>query len=424
MPLVTPTTAQIAANLIVQLEAALSQTIPLLPKAFSRVLAKVLAGVYVTLYKYAGFSLLQQFVSTATMDETIVNGVSIRPLVEWGRLVGVGDPLGSTQAELVVTATVLTQNGSLPGGAQLLHAATGVVYQTIAAVTWGFEGDGVPLDDWLITRTVRASSDQGGGDGSGTVGNLELGQVLQFASPLPNVSRAATVTGMNVEGAEGEAEDIYRGRVLERFRRRPQGGAYADYQQWGSAVAGIRAVYPYTGAPGEMDVFVEAVASPEDIMAGSLIDDGPDGIPSGAQLAAVRDAIDFDPDEAPSPTGLANRRPANAAVNVLPIVRTAFDVELSGLEAVDAATVLAALDAIEEGLDEFLRARAPFIVGLSSLPRLDRVTQGAVAGVANEIAEANGASVASVILRRGGASIQQYTLAHGELAKLGALTPI
>jgi hypothetical protein len=111
----------------------------------------------------------------------------------------------------------------------------------------------------------------------------------------------------------------------------------------------------------------------------------------------------------------------NAAVNVLPVTRTAFDVEVSGFEADDDATVLAAMT---EGLDDFLRARAPFIVGLSSLPRLDRVTQGAVAGVINEIAEANGASVASVILRRSGVQIQQYSLAHGELAKLGTLTPV
>jgi len=401
MPLATPTTAQIAANIIVQLEAALSQTIPLLPKAFSRVLAKVLAGVYVTLYKYAGFSLLQQFVSTATMDETVINGTVIRPLVEWGRLAGVGDPLGATRAELELTVTVLTQTGSLPGGSQLLHAATGVVYQTVAAV---------PLDAPTVTVTVRASGDQAGGDGSGTVGNLEAGQVLQFSSPLPNVGKPATVTGTAVEGAEGEAEDVYRARVLRRFRRRPQGGAYADYQTWGTSVAGIRSAYPYTGAPGEVDIYIES-------------SDDDDGVPSGAQLDAVLDAINFDPDEAPSPTGLANRRPVNAAINVRPITRTAFDVEVSGLEVSgDAeATVLAAIAA---GVDEFLRARAPFIVGLSALPRLDRVTQGAVAGVVNEVAEANGASVASVTLRRAGSAIQQYSLAHGELAKLGTLTPI
>jgi uncharacterized phage protein gp47/JayE len=396
-----PTTAQIATNIIVQLEAALSQAIPLLPKAFSRVLAKVLAGVFVTLYKYVGFWALQQFVATASMQETLVNGERIRPLVEWGRLVGVGDPLGATQTELDLTVTVLTQMGSLPGGTQLLNAATGVVYQTIAAV---------PLDAATVTVTARASSDQTGGDGSGTIGNLEPGAVLQFASPPAAVARNATVAGTSVEGAEAELESVYRERVKLRFRRRPQGGAYADYQQWGTGVAGIRAVFPYTGAPGEVDVFVEAVEG--------------DGVPSEALLDAVLAAINFDPQEFPSPTGLANRRPANAAINVLPIVRTGFAVELAGLEtngSVDEDTVLAEM---QEGLDEFFRARQPFIVGLSALPRLDRVTQGAVAGVVNEIAEANGASVATVILRRAGVPIQQYALAHGELAKLDSLIQI
>jgi uncharacterized phage protein gp47/JayE len=399
MSLVTPTTQQIATNITAQLEAALSQAIPLLPKAFSRVLAKVLAGVYVTLWKYAGFSLLQQFVTTATLEETVVNGKLIRPLEEWGLLIGVGKQLASTQAELEIEVTVLTQTGSLPGGSQLLYAATGVVYQTVAAI---------PLDTATVTAVARATSDQRPGDGSGTIGNLEVGQVLQFASPLPNVATNAPVTGVSVVGADAELEEIYRARVLRRFQRRPQGGAYADYQSWGGAVAGIRNVFPYTGLPGEVDIYVEAVG-------------GDDGIPDGSQLAAVLDAINFDPDEAPSPTGLANRRPANAAVNVLPITRTAFDVDMAGFSASDDPTTVAA---IELGLDEFLRAREPFIVGLSTLPRLDRITQGAVAGVVNEVAEANGASVAAVTLRRGATVVLQYTLAHGELSKLGTLTQV
>lgn len=399
MALTTPTTAQVSANIIAQLEAALSQTIPLLPKAFSRVLAKVLAGVFIVLYKYAGFSLLQQFVRFASFEETEVNGTIIRPLVEWGRLVGVGDPLAAEQAELDLTVTVLSQVGSLAGGSQLLYAPSGVVYQTIAAVT---------LDAATVTATVRATSDQAGGDGSGEIGNLEVGQVLQFASPIPNVATNATVAAVSVVGAEGETEEVYRARVFRRFQRRPQGGAYSDYQAWGSEVEGVRQVFPYTGDPGEVDVYVEAVA-------------GADGIPDLALLEAVADAIEFDPNEAPSPTGLANRRPANAGVNVLPITRATFDVDISGFVADDEATVLAA---IELGVDEFLRAREPFIVGLSTLPRLDRITQGAVAGVINEIAEANGATVASVTLYRSAVVIVEYTLAQGELAKLGTITPV
>lgn len=398
--MITPTTQQVSTNIIAQLEAAISQTIPLLPKAFSRVLAKVLAGVFIVLYKYAGFSLLQQFVRFASFEETEVNGVLIRPLVEWGRLIGVGDPNAATQAELTVEVTVLSQVGSLAGGSQLLYAPSGVVYQTVAAV---------PLDAATISVTARASSDQAGGDGSGEIGNLEAEQVLQFASPIPNVATNATVTGSTVTGAEAETEEAYRARVLRRFQRRPQGGAYADYQAWGEDVEGIAAVFPYTGNnPGEVDVYVEAVA-------------GPDGIPTTPQLEAVAEAIQFDPNEPPAPTGKANRRPANAAVNVLAITRTGFDVDITGFTATDESAVL---DAIELGLDEFLRSRAPFIVGLSTLPRLDRVTQGAVAGVIQDIAEANAASVSGVTLLRAGVEIIEYTLARGELAKLGTLTPV
>jgi len=399
MALVTPTTQQIANNIIGQLETAISQTIPLLPKAFSRVLSKVLAAIYIVLYKYAGFSLLQQFISTASFESTEVNGETIRPLVEWGRLVGAGDPLPATQAELVLNVTVLALVGSLPGGSQLLYAPTGVVYQTTAAVL---------LDAPIISITARATSDQNEGDGSGEIGNLEPGQVLQFASPLPNVGTNATVTGSAVVGAEAEAEDVYRARVLRRCQRRPQGGAYADYQAWGTEVPGIRNVFPYTGDPGEVDVYVEAEA-------------GPDGIPDPAQLAEVFAFIEFDPSEAPSPTGLANRRPANAAMNVLPIVRTPFDVDITGFTAIDPGAVLASM---ELGVDEFLRAREPFIVGLSSLPRLDRVTQGAIGGVINEIAESNGATVASVTLLRAGIVITEYTLSRGELAKLGNINSV
>lgn len=400
MALVTPTTQAIANNIIGQLETAISQTIPLLPKSFSRVLAKVVAAIYVVLYKYAGFSLLQQFVSTASFEETEVNGKIIRPLVEWGRLVGVGDPIAATQAQLTLSVTVLTQVGSLAGGSQLLYAPTGIVYLTTAAV---------PLSAATVSVTAIASSDPDNGDAAGEIGNLEPGQILQFAGSPPNVATNATVTGSAVVGAEAETEDEYRARVLQRFQRKPQGGAYADYRAWGGEVAGVRNVFPYTGnLPGQVDVYVE-------------VDTPPDGIPNGTQLAAVSDAIQFDPNEAPSPTGLANRRPANAAVNVLPITRTAFDVTITGFTATDEAAVL---DAIELGLDEFLRTREPFIVGLSALPRLDRVTQGAVAGVIQEIAEANGAIVAAVTLSRLAIVITEYTLTRGELAKLGTITPV
>src|SRR6185503_10398260 len=100
---------EISDLIVSQLESSFSQTIPLLPKAFARVLAKVIAGVFILVYKYAGFIFLQLFVAHATMEETVVNGKRIRPLVEWGRLIGVGDPVAATRAEHVVAVTVTNQ---------------------------------------------------------------------------------------------------------------------------------------------------------------------------------------------------------------------------------------------------------------------------------------------------------------------------
>ena len=98
MSLSTPTTKEISDNIIAQLEASLNQAIPLLPKSFLRVLSKVLAGVFILLYKYVGFMFLQIFVDAASASATEVNGKTVVPLTAWGRLIGVGDPVSATSA--------------------------------------------------------------------------------------------------------------------------------------------------------------------------------------------------------------------------------------------------------------------------------------------------------------------------------------
>ena len=179
MSLAVPTTSEVSDTIVSQLEASLSQTIPLLPKAFSRVLAKVLAGVFVLIYKYAGFIFLQLFVQYASFQETTINGKTIRPLVEWGRLIGVGDPDEATRAELVVDVTVTNQTGQLAAGAHLLRAETGVGYQTLYPVD---------LDAATVQVAIRATSDEDGNGGEGTIGNLNAGDEISFVNPLPNVA--------------------------------------------------------------------------------------------------------------------------------------------------------------------------------------------------------------------------------------------
>lgn len=391
----TPETQAIADNIVAQVEASIQETAPLLPKAFIRVLAKALAGIFVIVYKYAGFIFLQMFVEHASMRATTINGKVIVPLVEWGRLCGEGDPLAATRAELVATVVVTNQVGVIESGAQLVYPPTGVIYLSLVSVA---------LDAPTVQVRVRAASDPDGGDGSGVIGNLVPGDVLQFASPLPNIDPRATVASQAVTGADAETDGAYRARVKRRFQRRPQGGASADYQTWGEDDPGILNVYPYAGSPGEIDIYVEATVA----SSGSE-----DGIPTGAQLDAVAAAIDYDSN------GLASRRPVNAAVNVHAIARTAFDIVITGLDATDLA---AAKEALEDAVDEHLRSREPFIVGLSALPRADRITLAAVSGAVDDAVSALGGTVASVTVKLSGVPTPAYTLGNGEKAKLGTTT--
>lgn len=395
MSVALPSTQEVSDNLIAQIELGLGQSIPFLPKSFTRVLAKALAGTFALLYKYAGFIFLQMFVAYATMEETTINGRVIRPLVEWGRLIGVGDPYAATRAEVAVSVSVQRMTGSLPAQSQLVHASSGVLYLTTSAVL---------LNASTVTVTAIASSDQGGGGGYGAIGNRVAGDVLQFANPLPNVARNASVLSQTVQGAESETVDAYRARIIRRFQRKPQGGARADYQQWGELVPGVLNVYPYAGSPGEVNVYVEATES----SSGSQ-----DGIPTSAQLLQVIAAIDADD------AGLPSRRPVSAAVNALPITRRAFDLLVTGLVADDVA---GAQSAIREAIDDHLRLAEPFITGLSTLPRRDRVTQAAVSGIIDEAVSAFGGSVTTVSLLTSSTPIAAYTLAAGEKAKLGNTT--
>jgi len=387
-----PTTDEIKNNIISQLELAFNQSIPLLPKAFNRVLASALAGIVVVLYKYGGFIFLQMFVTTATIKETLVNGVWISPLKEWGRLIGVGDPAAATKAEMIINITVENQTGTLLSNSQLINSDNGVTYITIGSVL---------LDSAVVQATIRAASDQTGGGGSGEIGNLDIGATVSFANPLPNVARDATVDTQLATGADGESVEAYRQRIIDRFQKRPQGGAYADYEIWGEEPAGILNIYPYTGAcPGQVDVYVESATET-------------DGIPTGAQLQEVLDSINLDDN------GLATRRPANALANTYPITRVGFDVIVSGLSVENEAEVQTD---ITTAVDEYYANSAPFIPVLSVLPRKDIISRSAVAGDVEDIVSAAGGVFDDAIIYLDAVRTDRYFLGVGEKSKSLSVT--
>ena len=387
------TIKSISDGIISQLESSLNQTIPLLEKSFNRVLAKSTASVFVMLEHYNNFMLKQWFVSTCSSDDISVLGVTVNPLNFWGNLIGLDGRKQGVRSESEISVIVEQIGGLLDAGTQLQSAKTGFTYITTQQYT---------LTSNPMFINVIAADDPSGNNGIGSNGNLLAGDVLSFVNPLAQVGNEATVTQQLVAGANPETAESYRKRVENAFRRRKQGGALIDYEIWGTSVDGISNVYPYTGQPGEVDVYVEA--TPES--SGS-----PDGIPTPVQLQAVKGAIEFDQN------GKASRRPLGTFVNTLPIRRTGFKVVVSGLIVENRSQVEGF---ITDALTDFFLSAAPFITGLSVPPRRDQISRIAVESVINDVVAANNGTFyqASLFIYTTGSGITTYPLNVGEKAKL------
>lgn len=389
---------EIADEIISQMATSLNTTIPLLPKSFCRVLAKALGGVFVLLYEFAGWNLLQMFVKTASNKPVNFNGQTINPLQAHGELVGIYQKTGQ-RAERTVEITVITQGGTIVSGERIANPDTQMIYVVVGNVS---------LNASTVYATIRATR-------PGVLGNVDVGTELYFVSPPDAVEKEVTVSADGIAGVDPETTEAYRERVLERWLARPQGGAMADYKNWAEEVTGVRNAYPYAAwkhpdipnsRAGQVFVFVES-------------DDTPDGEPLPAGLANdVKDHIEGDGG------GLSNRRNINAEVRVLGITRTAFDIEISQLSTDSDEITEAAITAIEDGLTEFFYDREPGgQVGYTVIPpKKDVVSRMEVGGIVSRIAAGYNGSIGSISVSTGGADVENYPLQEGEKAKVGTIT--
>lgn len=368
MAISTPTIKETQQRIIADIEGQYSQTIPLLAKAVFRVMSYVYAGVIIILYKYGTDQFRQRFVQTA-------NEFWLSIL---GELVGVFRQNATTWNGVI--DVISTTTTTLNVGSQLVNNDTGVVYLVSGdtAITPG-------------TIAVLVFSTVGG-----SIGNLEADDEIAFAKPLPGISDIAVVSSTAIVGEDKEDIEIYRQRVLDRYQKKPQGGALADYELWSEEAPNVINAYPYANAtPGIVDIYTE-------------VDNQTDGIPTAPQLVIVESYIDFDPD-----TGIANRRPVQAQRQALPITRIGFDIEITGLnpDTPDNRT------AIESSLDSLFLGKAPFVEGLT-VTRNDTITQAEAVSVAQRTAALKGAIVTGVNVDLVGVFTILYVLASGEKSKV------
>lgn len=390
------TIAEIRDLVIDSVQEKFNQTFRMLPKSFLRVIATVFAGIFIVLYKQIGWLFLQIFPETSYWGEANILTRRVRPLVMWGRLIGVGDPRTGTQWKGI--AIVKSTGGTLVAGTQLKAASTGKLYITEESVSLS-----MPLAPVTI---ICAESGEGG--------NLDNGDVLSFTAPLGIAEKTATVGAVLEYGANDESESGYRARVVARFRNPPAGGALSDYRRWASDAAGVLNTYPYkeTESPSGVLLYVAGVPS--------LF---PDRIPTPELLIAVGKVCTYDPE-----TGKQSRKPITAVLdpgaddtytNVRSVQIISFDVHISGVAGVPVSDFA---QAARPALENYFFGREPYIRGLSDdNNKTNIVSKNNVSTQVDQAAISVKAEFDSAILYKNGVQIASYGLGMGELAKLNNL---
>lgn len=373
MALNTPTISELSDNIINDIETKTGQSVPLLAKAVFRVLSFAFAGIFIVLYKFGLWQFNQRFPQTAAEFYLKILGDIVRIFIASG-----------DQFEGTVDVSVISIGSTLPAGTQLINNATGVLYLTQTTTVL-----------LLATESIAIKSTTIGDDTT-----LSVSDVINFANPLSIVDNEAVLTAVTVLGTDDEPLEQYRQRVIDRYQKKPQGGALADYEQWSEEVDNVINAYPYSGdtAP-DVKVFIE-------------VDNQTDGIPTSPQITAVIQSINFDPI-----TGIANRRPVTANVDVQPISRITFDVEVTGL-APDTAEIR---DDIEAALENYFLELEPYITGLS-VTRNDTMTVSAASTAAFNASTSSGSIFTSLVVKLATVVTPLYELGEGEKTKLGTLT--
>ena len=375
-----------------------NKTFRILPKSFIRIICTVFAAVYVTLYKQIGWLFLQLFPETAYWGEVNILGISVRPLVKWGILIGVGEPRSGSQWKGVITVNVTHSGAPLVAGTQLKSDITGMLYITEESVTLENETEAIPV--------ICAEN--------GIGGNLETGDVLSFVNPLGIVERTAPVSEVIKYGSENETETEYRARVVSRFRSPPMGGALSDYRRWASDVSGVLNTYPCKDIETPSGIFIYVAGSP------SIFSDR---VPTPDLLRQVGRACTYDPE-----TGIANRKPLTAIidpafnesyVNIKPVEIERFDVYIDGISGVPTSDFGAA---VKTSIENYFLNREPYIRGLSDdNNKTNIVSRNNVMSIIDQNITTIKAEFGNVIMKHNGVNTASFTLNIGKLAALNNL---
>lgn len=356
-----PTLAELIDRISSDLNARLTGRDSRIRRSVLWVLARVLAGAVHLLYGFAAW------IARQTLPDTADESALIRHASIWQL-----DPLAAVRAEYQIALT--GEDGNTLEAGAILQRSDGAEFELLSNAT--ISAFGVAAGQ---VRSVIA----------GAAGACDFGTALEIVSPVAGVDSTATVTAETVPGADGEAVEDLRARLLSYIAQRPQGGALADFDAWThAALAGVGRVFTSPHEGGANAVVVRFSMAKR----GGVPVTGADAIPSAPEVAAVQAFLDV----AAPVTAIATAQAPNGHAVALSINVSPDTPEVR-------AAVAAELDAL------FARESAPD----SSIPN---------SHLREAIARAPGESFHTLDAVDGGPGTDPITIAPGDLAYLGTIT--
>lgn len=298
-----PTLQELYNDILADLEAQFSLTIPIFGKNFLRALAAVQAAK-LKLY-YLAIANVQKNIFVDTAEPEAIGGT----LERFGRVKLNRNPYparagkytvqvqGEVGAVIPAQSTFKSNDDSInPGKLYILDTEFTLITGT----------------DTIDVRALEA------GDGS----KLAVGNQMTATAPIALVSSLVTITAVVIEPSAQESIEDYRSKALDAYRLEPQGGAATDYRLWAADAQGVKQSYAYakSGATAEINLYVEATIS--DSIDGK-------GTPSASLLTDVEAVVEYDPDTT-RPLEERGRRPLQAIVHFLPVTVREIDIDIAG----------------------------------------------------------------------------------------------
>lgn len=356
-----PTIKQIRDQIINEIEQSIGQTVPSLPKAFYRIYATAVAGVVFLLYKFSAWNYEQIFPQTA-QDEAL-------------QLIGSQYGIEKTPARKATLKIKATGEDTtvIPSGT--IWQYTGRLY--------------IQTDDEEITSGEAELTVES--EGSGVGENVEPGEELSIASPLPGVDDKAEVIELLESGEDQESTEAYRQRILARLAQKPQGGAAPDYVSWALEVPGIVQAFAFRTAPGDVTVYPLQSLT------------GEERIPETEKVEEVEGYLNR-----------SDKKPLCANVYAEKMTELVVNVNVTSLQ----PATLVVKDAVKQAWEEYLYSRYPLQYE-DSANKVNAISKAAMFG------EAAGAGVEHIefdmTFEGEGSPFQHYVLDDDEIVKLGDL---